>query len=47
VIARWEQKLDLAQAQEQLRLGPEKMIMPVDSPAEEPLSVTQNDRSTM
>ncbi|MBP2200078.1 C4-dicarboxylate transporter DctA [Pantoea cypripedii] len=47
VIARWEQKLDLAQAREQLRLGPEKIIMSVDSPAEEPLAVTQNDRSTM
>ena len=47
VIARWEQKLDLAQAREQLRLGPEKIIMSVDSPTEEPLSETQIDRSTM
>ncbi|MBK0003723.1 C4-dicarboxylate transporter DctA [Erwinia sp. S38] len=41
VIARWENKLDLAQAQEQLRAGPGKIVLP-----DTPLPDTEEEGST-
>ena len=41
VIARWENKLDLAQAQEQLRAGPGKIVLP-----DSPLPDTEEEGST-